>query len=170
MCRETDVEPPGLHQRFGNAPLGTMQCTQGNAPQGMHKDYGTTTVLDTCCCCYCALRPPSFHLHVLQVLVLIFVYNFVFATNFVAEATALYLKVPYELKETDVYIEGETVECAKVWPRQIPMSQLRKSRALHFHPLNPKTTPHESAAELSSASDFINNIFLLKLPLEVYQF
>ena len=94
-------------------------------------------------------------------LVLIFVYNFIFATNFVAEATALYFKVPYELKETDVKNEGVTAECAKVWPRQIPMSQLRKSRALQVwflkcHSLNPKTNPHESAAEMSSASDFID--------------
>ena len=111
-ARRTDVASTGLDREFGNAPLGTMQCTQGNAPQGMHQHHGTTTLLYWCCCC-CALRPPSFHLHLLQVLVLIFVYNFVFATNFVA---GLALTLPQKSAAEESGSEDRTVECAKVWP------------------------------------------------------
>ena len=109
-----DVASTGLDRGFGNAPLGTMQCTQGNAPQGMHQHHGTTTLLYwCCCCCCCALRPPSLHHHLLQVLLLIFIGDFVFIANFVA---ALALTLPQKSAAEEPGSEDRTVECAKVWP------------------------------------------------------
>ena len=96
-------------------------------------------------------------------LVVIFVMNFIFAMNFVAEATALNYDAPYALKENDVNNKGVKAERAKqLWPRQIPMRQLRKSRALQIwflkmQSLNPKTLDFH--CRTSSASDFIDISF-----------
>ena len=96
-------------------------------------------------------------------LVFIFVMNFIFATNFVAEATAINYEAPYALKETDVNNKGVKAECAKqLWPRQIPMRQLRKSLALQIWFLKMQSSDRKTLdfhCRTSSASDFIDISF-----------